>query len=249
MAVARNTIPHLRMVFGGTTGSAGQEIWACTLKLVPTNAGPPIVPKSQADAETSVLGLERADLLSSAASMLTPLQTLWSQIGGYSFYLDYLKLNAFGSNDMQVTDPTVTNMFTPVEGGIPCSTPWSTALDLYHRTTVASRGFASHGRMSFPTGLSVNGATGKINLLGTPSGSPYATLATAATDYAAFLAALPALSPFMNWYPAIVYTSTTSAKPPRANVINRIIASDIPGEVRTRENALVQGSGQTTVSY
>lgn len=249
MAVARNAIPHLRLVFGGTTGAAAQEIWACTLKLIPCIVGTPPVPPSQSQAAATVASLTPADITTALTGMVTAVQTMWAELGGQSFFLDYAKLNAYGENDLQVTDPTIQQTFTSTEGGIPCSTPWSSALDLYHRTSNANRGFATHGRLSLPTGLDVDLGTGKIDALGAPASSPSRTLAVAATTWVTFLEALRTASPDSRWYPGILYTSTNVAKPPTCNIVDRIIVSDIPGEVRTRQNALVQGSSKVNVTY
>lgn len=232
-------------MFGGTTGNAAQEIWACTLKLVYTNAGPPVTVASKADALTALNGLERADLLTAADGPVgDAVKGLCDNLLGQAFALNYVKLNAYGENDMQVTDPTVDSQFTPMYGTISVGSPWSTALDFYHRSSLASRGFASHGRIGFPTEFQIDPNTGKINALGTTHPLSYAVSA-----YQAFLPAVADGSPFSRWYPGILYTSTDSAKPPQARIIDRFIASDIPGEVRTRQNALNQGSALNTVAY
>ena len=248
MAVVLSTIPHLRLVFGGTTGTASQEIWASTLKLIPVVAGTPPTPPTQAQAAASVAALSTADLVTAMSSIADEVKAVWAEIGGNSFSLDYVKLNAYGENNRQITDPTEQLQFTATPGPITCVSPWSSCLDFYHRTSAASRGFASHGRSSFPTGIVVSSSTGKIVQLGSV-GSGGTSLATAASDWAAFLVAVQEASPGAQWYPGIIYTDTKGIKPPRCNIINRIIASDIPGEVRTRENALVQGSTPTVVPY
>ena len=249
MAVARNTIPHLRLVFGGTSGSSGGEIWANTLRLIPAIAGTPPVPPSQSQAAASVAALSATDLQASVTGpMKTAVSAMWNVLGGNSFYLDYVKLNAFGTNDLQVTDPTVETQFTPIQGPVFCSTPWSSALDFYHRTSGASRGFATHGRLSLPTGLVVSSGTGKVTGLGSPTGTDI-SLATCASTWVTFLDAVRQASPGSGWYPAVIYTSTTTAKPPKSAIIDRFLVSDIPGEVRTRQNALKQGSAKVTVPY
>lgn len=282
--VRRIAVPHLRLVFGGTLGPAAQEIWACGLKLVAQNGpngsgvfaptqgpGGALLAGLLADATADISGIvdtggsggpNLGDALS--AHMVPAVKTLFQSVGRTDASLSYVKLNAFGADDLQANATTVEQQFAPIPGPNSATVPYSTAVVAEWRSSNRSRGFASHGRMMFPAGVSMS-TTGKISSIGAHNAGGAGLLISDSSGILLdFLAALNFESQpsgagsgtSRQYIPSIVYTGlpdhvykSAGARPPTFSPIDRCFWSDIPGEVRRRQNKLKQGSSQSTVTY
>ena len=245
MAVARSVIPHLKLVFGGTIGTPANEIWACSLNLVRGIAGAPDNFPTADQSEEDMDAISDADLATAAAGAVkTALSTFVTAYGNAPFVMDFIKLNVFDATDHQRAGNTVVANFAGVAGSFGAPIPWSTAVVLEHRTSTKSRGLATHGRISFPATGAISAQTGAWTTVGNNK-----TLAQMSADYATCLEALSGALGGAPLRPAILYTSTSAAKPASGATIDSVFASSIPGEVRSRQSQLKQGTARVAVVY
>lgn len=235
MPAARTTRPYIRLTFGGSLGTPAKEIWSCTMKFGSRSGG-------TGDGNADVASLTGTQLLTAATAMKGHLATFHGSYGRTQAMLQYVKLNAVGANDLQLTDPTVDYQFAGVAGGVNTPLPFSTAVVYEHRTLGRSRGFASHGRISYPGAPVVEGATGEVTTVGT------ATIDAASTAYAALIAQLNGDTPGQLYELVINYASTNPAKPAIQSGVTQVFCSSIPGEIRRRQNKLTQLSAGVAVA-
>lgn len=164
--------PHYLLQFGGSIGTANEEIWSCGIRLWSTNF----------DGFDETGWFDGVGKTAPSDWMIRP----GSKIGGHC-KLRFVKFNFINSAG-HYDDPGNTREWiypTPVAGGGgPSNLPWQSAVVLSWRTNDVSRGRASKGRIFSPApSTTVTGTTGLF---------PTADALAMATSAALFLNTLDA---------------------------------------------------------
>lgn len=217
--------PHYLLQFGGSIGTANEEIWSCGIRMYSANfAG--------FDEEGWFDGVGR-----SAPSdwMLRPT----SHIGGHC-RLRFVKFNMIDA-DGHYADPANTREYvypTPVIGaGGPSNLPWQCAVVLSWRTDAATRGRASKGRIFSPAPV--------VGVLGTTGLFAATDAQQMATSAATFLNTLDAgFSTTGTIRPHIMSSVDGSF-----NEINTVLVDNRVDVLRRRANSVAPATSVAPVLY